>query len=300
MHEKVRLLMEETSCEQGEAELALELSDQDLEKAILTIESLLRHIFALKVKFYLPEKNYYGLMLVVVNTKTETIPRLRTVVSYNPAIYENSTEMDWYVLEKLIYSYRLDAGSLYDFTQDLEQKMQIALSSKIKLIIGAEPAVISEHVNECFMPEKAVSTVMVEELSLAQYRRLPDGREVSISKTDVPDTEPGRVILDVGLIEDKNGKQASRLSEGEAVMTTITDTRDIAHYLAHLIGSRKDEYNTPLPAMIKKITAKKNEYEVQVYYSPGIIGVAKVSNDFRVKLSDEKNLPWWKKIILWS
>ena len=80
MQENIRLLMEETGCEVGEAELALELAENDLEKAIKTIGSLLRHIYAVKGKMIFREKNLYGLLLAVINTKTQGILRMSAVV----------------------------------------------------------------------------------------------------------------------------------------------------------------------------------------------------------------------------
>ncbi|OGS23894.1 MAG: hypothetical protein A2314_07325 [Elusimicrobia bacterium RIFOXYB2_FULL_50_12] len=300
MQEKVRLLMEETGCEQGEAELALELTGHDLEKAIRTIESLLRHIYALKGKFYFPEKNLYGLLLVVINTKTENILRLRTVVSYNPSLYENAPEMDWYALEKLIFSCRLDEGSIPEYTQDVEQRISDYLGQCREPLFKADAALFADIMNRFFAPDKIVSRFAVEELNLAQFRHLPAKQTVPAAAAADETAESGTVWLQVALIEDKSGKDARRLEEGEVILSEIVDTRDIAHYLAHLIGSRRGESMVPLPAVIRKIDVDKHECEIQVHYAPGIVGIARVSNDFRVKVVETVTAPWWKKILPWN
>jgi hypothetical protein len=292
--------MEETGCEQGEAELALELAENDLEKAIKTIGSLLRHIFALKSKFNFPDKSLYGLLLVVINTKTQEILRLHTVVTYNPTLYENSPEMDWYALEKLIFSYRLDEGSLPDFTQDLEQKLRPYLLGKKEIFVKCDPNEISKLLLEFFLPDKVNISLLAEELNLAQFRRLPSNDEAPNTKAETSDGEPGTVWLEVDIPEDKDGKEVAKLVEGDMVLSQITDTRDIAHYLAHLIGGRREGGMVPLPAVVKKITVSENECEVQVHYAPGIIGIARVKNDIRIGLLESKTQPWWKKIIPWS
>ena len=97
----------------------------------------------------------------------------------------------------------------------------------------------------------------------------------------------------MNLIEDSSGKEAGRLTEGDVIVSQITDTRDIAHYLAHLIGGRRDD----LPAIVKKVNVLSGNAEVLVYYAPGIIGIARVASDLRVKLLEAKTQPWWKKII---
>ena len=300
MQENARLLMEETGCEQGEAELALELADNDLEKAIRTIGSLLRNIFALKGKFCFPSKNLYGLLLIVVSAKTQEILRLHTVISYNPALYENSPEMDWYALEKLIFSYRLDGGSLPDFTQGIEEKLRSYLLSRKEAFASCDPSELSGLLTGFFSPDKVVVSLRAEELNLAQFRRLPGG-ETEPSAKSIPQTrEPGAVWLEVVVVEDKNGKEPKQLMEGEVVLSQIADTRDIAHYLAHLIGGRREGSMIPLPAVVKQVIAGDDECDVHVYYAPGIAGVARVQNGFRVKVLETKAQPWWKRIIPWN
>ena len=298
MLQTVRLLMEETGCEQGEAELALELADNDLEKAIKTIASLLRHIFAIKGKFIFPDKSLFGLLMIVVNTKTQEILRLHTVISYNPALFENSPEMDWYALEKTIFSFRLDEGSLPDFTQDLEQRLRPYLLEKKEILVKCDTAEITALLTDFLKPENVNITLLTEELNLTQFRRLPDTS--SSAKPEVSDSEPGTVWLEVTIQEDNNGKEANKLVEGDVVLARITDTRDIAHYLAHLIGGRKEGEMIPLPAVIKKISVNDCDSEAHVHFAPGIIGIARVKNDVKINIIESKAQPWWKKIIPWT
>lgn len=300
MQEEARLLMEETGCEQGEAELALELAGNDLEKAIKTIRDLLRHISAIKGKFLFPAKNLYGLALVVINTKTREILRLRTVVSYNPALYENSLAMDWYAFEKQVFSYRLDGGSLPDFTQDIEQKLRNYLLAQRDVLVQCEPQSISSLFKDFFSPESVDITFVIEELNLTQFRQLPSAVPPESTPAPVRNKDQATVGLQVTLVEDKSGKEACRLAEGEVVLSQITDARDIAHYLAHLIGGMRESSMVPLPAVIKKVSVNGDEAEIQVYYAPGIVGIAHVKNDTKVKILEARSTPWWKKIIPWK
>jgi hypothetical protein len=300
MNENIRLLMEETGCDQGEAELALELSNHDLHIAIKTIGSLLRHITAVKGKFYLPKKNLYGLILLVLNTKTSQTLRLRTVVSYNPAIYENSPTMDWYAFEKQIFSYRLDEGSLPDYTQNIEQKLETFFNEKKEVLVKGDTESISGLIVDFIAPEEIVLELNVEELNLDQFRKLPDGGLDNNEKVVLYDKEVGTVCLQIDLIEDVLGREVDKIKEGETVLSVITDPRDIAHYLAHLIGNIQDGKMLPLPAVVRKVSANGGESEVHVGYAPGIIGIAKVKNDMKVRILEEKAQSWWKKIISWS
>jgi hypothetical protein len=299
MQENARLLMEETGCEQGEAELALELAGNNLEKAVRTIGSLLRHIAAVKGKISFPGKNLYGLLLIVVNSKTREILRLRTVLSYNPALYEQGLETDWYTLEKRIFSYRLDEGSLPDLTQGMERKIRASLMEHKDILVKCAIADLERHMVEFFAPDVVELRLSSEELNLRQFRQMPDKSAAPSEPQPRSDGDPGAVCLQVDLMEDKNGREASRLAEGDTVMAYIIDPRDIAHYLAHLIGGRRDGTMIPLPATVKQAAVRTAESEIRVYFAPGIVGVARVKNDLCVKLVETKTQPWWKKISLW-
>ncbi|MCX5778676.1 MAG: hypothetical protein NTU66_05615 [Elusimicrobia bacterium] len=300
MHDSVRLLMEETDCEQGEAELALELAGNDLEQAIKTIGSLLRHIYALKGKFSFPQKNLYGLLLVVINTKTQEIYRLRSVVSYNPALYENPPSMDWFTLEKRIFTYRLDQGSLPDFTQEFEERLRSCLIGNKDIFHQFNIDTVSNLFTHFFESEGGTVSLAAEELNLTQFRQLPSDMNAIDNKATVLETDVGIVFLTVTLEDEESGREVSRLAQGDVIIARITDTRDIAHYLAHLVGAKKGGEMIPLPASIKKISIAGDMAEVQVYFAPNIIGVAHLKTDMRVKTVDPHPQSWWKKMIPWE
>jgi len=293
--------MEETNCEQGEAELALELAENDLEKAIKTIGSILKQIFAIKGKLFLPSKNLYGLFLIVLNTKSQSVSRLHTVVSYNPNLYENSAAMDWYAFEKLIFYYRLDEGSLPDFTQEIEQKLNNSIFSNKEIYSQNNAQNIQSILMNFFSPEKIELSVITEELNLAQFRQLPHGEPDTNSKVVSQEKDTSAVWLQVDIQKDEGGKDVSRLSEGDVVLTKISDSRDIAHYLANLIGGRRDGVMIPLPAAVKKVSMESLDlYKIQVFYAPGIVGEGSIDRGAKIKIIESKIDPWWKKIIPWG
>ena len=290
--------MEEINCEQGEAELALELAGNNLEQAIRTIESLLRNIVAIKGKFYCSETNLYGLFFVIFNSKTQQILRSGTVVSYNPTIFENSPDMDWYAYEKLVFSSRLDPGSIPDFTRDLEQKLEAYLLENKQSLTNSSPENLTALMKNFFVQQKYELKLGIEELNLAQFRQLPNSSRTT-SPAAFDKNEPATLSLEIDLVEDLNGKQALSLDENDVVYSKITDSRDIAHYLAHLIGGQTEGSFIPVP--VRKIEPKEGGLEIQLQYAPGIVGVVKVDSKMRVKILDTKGqLPWWKRLLPWG
>lgn len=296
--DQIQLLMEETGCDQNEAELALSLSNNNLEKAITTIGFLLKYITAFKVKLLMPQENIYGLMHIAVNIKTAEILRFSEVFSHNPAVYEISSDMDWFSFEKAIFSSRLDSGAMESYTQSIEENFKLYTQQAVKQIPSISSEEIITIIQSFFYPIEIHVEVVSEELNLTQFKKLPDF-EINQNEANFTRYDLGFVKLNVEILEDLNGKPAATLAESDTVLSLITDERDIAHYLAHLIGGRKEGNMIPLPAMVKKIVSKNEETEVHLYYAPSITGLAKIKKTSKLKVLESKNQPWWKKIMPW-
>jgi hypothetical protein len=295
--DRLQLLIEETGCEQAEAEIALSLSG-NIEKAIYTIGLLLKFITVFKIKLIFPKENIYGLIHIAVNMKTHDILRFSMIFSHNPVIYEISANIDWFSFEKAIFSARLDTGAMENYTQTIEENLKLYTQQAIKETNVISKEEISTMIKTFFQPVTAEMEIVNEELNLAQFKKLPDyntkQNEISFAGYDL-----GFVKLDVKILEDSNGKPTEKITEGDTVLSRITDKRDIAHYLAHLIGGRKNGIMIPLPAMVKKLYSKNNNFEIHLHYAPSITGLAKIKSGVKLKVLETKSQLWWKKITPW-
>jgi len=292
--------MAETGCEQSEAELALSLSGGNLEKAITTLGVLLKYITAFKIKLILPEENIYGLMQIAVNMKTAEILRSSAVLSHNPSIYEISSQQDWFSFEKAIFSARLDSGAMEIYTQNVEENFSNYAKSAVKELPQISSAQISGIIKKFFEPKPANIEVISEELSVSQFKKLPDfdSLEHTASFTEY---DLGFVQLDAEILEDENGKPANKINEGDTVLSLITDERDIAHYIANLIGAKKGADMIPISAGVKKVSASEDGIcEIHLTFTPSITGFAKIKKDKLLKVLESKNHPWWRRIVPWG
>jgi hypothetical protein len=292
--DQLQLLIEETGCEQAEAEIALSLSG-NIEKAVYTIGLLLKFITVFKIKLIFPKESIYGLIHIAVNIKTHDILRFSVIFSHNPVIYEISTNIDWFSFEKAIFSARLDAGAMKNYTQAIEENLKLHTQQAIKETRVISKEEISVMIKTFFQPITAEMEIVNEELNLSQFKKLPDyntkQNEFSFAGYDL-----GFIKLEVKILEDPKGKSADKIMESDTVLSLITDKRDIAHYLAHLTGGRKNGIMIPLPAMVKKIYSKNNNLEIHLHYAPLITGLAKIKSDVKLKVLETKNQLWWKKI----
>jgi hypothetical protein len=296
--DSVQLLMEEIGCEQSEAELALTLADNNLEKAIDKINILLKYIKAFKIKVIFPADNIYGLIHLAVNMKNADILRSSMVFSHSPYVYEIRANMDWFSFEKAIFSTRLDAGTMESYTQNVEEKFKLYIGQALQQIPAVSSIEIADIIKAFFYPSICETEIVSEELSLSQFKKLPDFTAKQ-NETSFTGYDLGFVQLEVEIIEDLGGKPARSICEGDTLLSLITDERDIAYYLAHLIGGRKEGQMVPLAAMVKKISANNENFTIHLHYAPSITGLAIVNDQTKLKVLDTKNQPWWKKIMPW-
>lgn len=292
-------MISETGCEQSEAELALSLANGDIEAAITKLGVLLKYITAFKIKLILPEENVYGLMQIAVNMKTAEILRQSAVFSHNPAVYEISSGQDWFSFEKAIFSARLDSGAMEIYTQSVEDNFSNYAQAAVKELPRISSEQISEVIQIFFTPKRLSIEIISEELSISQFKKLPgfDSLKQGGSFTGY---DLGFVRLDAEILEDKNGRTADKISEGDAVLSLITDQRDIAHYIANLIGAKKGASIIPVSAGVKKVLFSEDGFcEIHLTFAPSVTGIAKIKKDKTLKVLESKNRPWWRKIMPW-
>jgi hypothetical protein len=290
--------MEETGCEQSEAELALSISDNNIEKAITTIGFLLKFITVFKIKLIFIKETIYSLIDMAINNKTLEILRFNMVLSHNPSVYEISANMDWFSFEKAIFSVRLDAGTMENYTREIEENLKSHMQQAIKEFTSISNDGIKKIIKIFFSNTEVNIEIVNENLNLTQFKKLPD-YNIKQNSDFFTGYDLGFVKLDVKILEDSKGKSVRKISEGDTVLSTIIDKRDIAHYLVHLIGGIKDGFMMPIPATVKKIFYKNNDSEIHLYYAPSIMGLAKIKNNIKLKVLEVKNQFWWKKILPW-
>jgi hypothetical protein len=314
MDEKIRLLMEETGCDRGEAELALTSAGYSLERAIRTIPTLLRNIVVLKAKFHAPSVHLYGLFMIILDTKRKRLFRVKAVASYNPSLYEVSLGQDWYDFERRLYGFRLMEGAHPSVTKDLEILLDDLWSTQadvfLTLLQSGEMDSILPYLTE-FLERKLQWTGLRldlnrEELNLAQFQQLrKEWAETSASEPVL--SRPGEesfplpLSVEVELERDPQGVPAGDVELGDAVFSIISDERDIAKYLARLLGSRAGETAIALPTSVEGVEKQADSVKFSVRLTTGIVGTAMVPIALRVKVQQQQSLneSWWKRFIPW-
>ncbi len=324
--DKIALLMEETGCDQGEAELALEMCGYVVEEAVKAIPRMHKNIVVFKGKIVQPEQNLFGLLLVILNVKSRAVLRTRAVVSYNPAVCAVSLEKDWFEFEKYLYGCRLWEGSLPTESLEIEQAVAGRLRSGAESgLFDAQPSGTDKVPSELTgVLEKVLRSGRLELrlkkdiLDLGQFHslRAPSGSgerqpaKVGASWRAGGGPQPDELlVLKVALESDPAGMPAIELRAGDLVAATITDNRDIAKYLAKFFGGHSDQGPVSIPVPVEAIESasasaagEPQALLVRVRFSAGVCGDAEVASQaclrsIRRAPGMPEKISWWQRFF---
>ncbi len=312
MKDKITLLMEETGCEQGEAELALELCGYELEKAVAAVPRLFQNIIVLKGKFKEEVEGLYGLLLIILNLREHSLLRAKSVVSYNPAIYAASLEQNWFEFEKHLYASRLWEGTLQPLSQEIEQLMTGYFSSEESapfysdsrgLPVQQETLALRSLLGRRFAAEGFRLLLQRDVLDMGQFQEIRpyagNGRRPGTRRRGP--SRGGPLILRITLEGSPDGVEAADLRAGDMVYAQITDTRDIAQYLSKLFGPGASEDTSSLLVPVEAVeSGPSQEIGIRVRFSLGVCGDVNVAPETRLKVirrSSRSKESWWKKFF---
>jgi len=285
MKDNIRLVMEETGCDEGQAIVALESCDYNISKAISKIFDLLRDIVVLKGKFRTFENHLYGMLTIAVDIKHNRLLRTKVLVTYNPKVYETDLSQNWYEYEKKLYTARLISGSIPDTTLNLENTIvnkvtgeyKDSFFSAIKENNIMETVDILEDILTGVIKTQSINfEISSEHLNLSQFKKISDQdfrqqMEFNFIHFNLGNSEP--LLIDVLPLSDGNPSiKAGSLLPGDEIFVFINDQRDIARYLSGLLGGRNASGNVALPAKVQSVVRDNSGANIVVRLAIGVIG----------------------------
>ena len=313
MKDKIELLMEETGCDRGEAELALEMCGYEVEEAVRQIPRLLNDICALKGKFVRPAGNQHGLFLVVLNLKSRQVLRARAVMSYDPAVCAVGLDEDWFLFEKHLYGCRLWDGSLPAESLEVEQRLaahfRAAAPEVFDRLRAANPqestAELAAPLRAHFHDQSLSVRIKKDILDLGQFQSLrkvpaPAARRGRTGAAAPP--EEDLLVLKITLEEDPEGMPAGEIHTGDMVFARIVDGRDIAQYLARLFGGLTASGPVPIEVPVEAIESNADGTLARVRFAVGVAGDVTVPADRRLRAArggaqGRADGSWWKRFF---
>lgn len=290
--EKKQLIMEETGCDSAQAELVLQSTGNDVEKAIKIINSLLKQIIVIKGKFKSGNASFFGLLVLIADIKLNKVLRLANIVTCNPGIYQHGLNKPWHEFERKLYALKLGEGSQPEITQKLQEHLKNWTRGEKKsdifeaLVQNNKESLEKMLVRELkvISPEENIKlNLQLEEVNLFQFKELKEQIDEDIAKLRLPEPidqpeELASLVLKVETIKNigREGKAVRDLQPGEMIWTKITDPRDIAQYLSKLLGGRikrdGSEEIIPLTVPVEAIIQDQEKVRLKVRFGPAVIG----------------------------
>lgn len=295
--DKILLLMEESGCDRAQAELALSLSDYDLEKAVRALGTLLRHIVAVKGKAHDADGTIHGRALVLVDTRGARLIRVRAVVSRHPGVFEAALGDAWHEFEKRLYADRLGEGARPEASRELERRTTEAIESSADEFFPAlthDDREWSETLSAAWAPLFGGSGAVLRwernPLNWDEYRVWSGGAP----RPAVSFRADGTVVVSVKIETDPSGAPADTVRPGDVVACAIDDPRDLARCLARLLGASAGSAR-PFGAPVESIERIDGELRVGLRLSTGVVGAARVAPSALLRVMRPAAAPPWRR-----
>ena len=284
MTEEAGILIGELGCSPRAAERVLRLCEGNLNRAYKWLASKHRNIVILKIKFAARSTYTCGLMFMAVNVELKKILRYAVSISRSPYVYSEDLNEPWHEFENRIYTQRLSEEIIHEKTIAAAQALRSFFQEQDSLYFygvfaGVNPVLIGESLRSLLrklLNEDIFFEFSKERISIFDFRRVQGDAGGTPSRLASGDAT---IELKVELLRGKKkfffrrAPAIEKVSPGALVFVRITDEREIAGYLARLIGI-SDSEPIPVELLGKKKTEK--DFSVSVRLGGMIRGFCRV------------------------
>ena len=313
----VKEIVQSTGCDSKLAVMLLDFTGGDTEGVKRIIRAVPKDIFVLKVKFITQVTGYYGALLFCYDEKESVVKRMVCVVTDEKDIGTVDLSQPWPDFEAALYDYmrvkRVEGQKIEQIKENfLEKDFAARLSGVMR--VGTPPKEEAVHnllVDELYNifsdtnigVKFSVDMTDVFELNKGQETGGAEGAETVDQKGTAEEgknqrtrTKPDQslIVLKVDpVLSPVKGTEIKGLEFGDNIQVRISDERDIADYLAMLLGGKVDSIRVPIYAKIVEVKELEGgDVGVLVQFGPGIMGMFKVPSDVKVVSSqDEEEEP---------
>ncbi len=304
--ELIERLVKETGCDKVLASMLLKFTGGDIEGAKRIIEAVPKDIFAVKGKFITQVTGYYGAFFFCYDEKEKKIRRLIAVISDNKDVAKFDVSLPWVRFEEILYDYarnkKVDAIKIDQFKKIINSREFI---ERIASILKAGARIDNEKLENILLDELynifADTNIAVKfdieltdafalnkSLNESEYLQQEEEKKTAYtSEENIDKVDRGSKSLIVLKVSPElspvRGIEIKNLEFGDEIQVRITDEREIADYLAELLGGKVDSIRVPVYTKIVEIKELEGGYVgVLTQFGPGIMGMFKVPEDVKV------------------
>jgi hypothetical protein len=309
----VQELVQSTGCDSKLATMLLDFTGGDLEGAKRIIRAVPKDIFAIKAKFITQITGYYGAMLFCYDEREKNVVRAICVVTNEKEIGSIDLVQHWLEFEDHLYEYmrtrRVDGSKIEQLKGRLLDK---ELANRISKILKVGQPLNEDVLNNLLVDElygcfSDTNIAVKFQIQMTDAFELNRGQDIEVSeKEDALSTEEvdeeiqdqgkqkkadqSLIVLKVDpVLSPVKGTEIKKLEFGSNIQVRITDERDIADYLATLLGGKVESMRVPIYAKIVEVKdLESGNVGVLTQFGPGIMGMFKVPSDVKVVSKQEE------------
>ncbi|OCL26441.1 hypothetical protein U472_10595 [Orenia metallireducens] len=306
MNEKIKIIQQTLEVNQEEAETALKLAENDLERALYMGDYVARDYILLQIKFSSGASSHnknYGLIGVVWNGKEGEFINNDVALNDKDLISNIELKVDPQVFIKALQKIKDQENfSLeYQIKKGLEEIFNPTVIFKIFKLTKEDNI---EELN-IFIKEKLMNILEgtidlelhIELMTKAKLRSLfPEFfQEVTLEEVEEDNSKKEEKLTKgdlninlscVPIISATKGRKISELNIGDKLKVKITDQKEIGQYLNKLL---KNSSGTAIGVITKMaFNEKLKRYSVVVQFGPNIYGNLIVEPEVKIATTDYK------------
>ncbi|UCB46993.1 MAG: hypothetical protein JSV25_06130 [Spirochaetota bacterium] len=309
----VQDLVQSTGCDLKLASMLLDFTSGDLKGAKRIIRAVPKDIFAVKVKFITQITGYYGALFFCYDEKDNNISRVLTVVTNDKEIGSIDLGQHWPAFENELYEFmrtkRVDGSKMEQLKGRFSDK---EVAGRISTLLKVGQSINDELLNNLLVDElytcfSDTNIAVKYTIEMTDVFELNKGQGVEISenedalnpeevdeklkeKQEQKKPDQSLIVLKVDpVLSPVKGTEIKNLEFGNNIQVRITDERDIADYLAVLLGGKVESMRVPIYAKIVEVKDLESEnVGVLTQFGPGIMGMFKVPADVKVVTKQEE------------
>jgi hypothetical protein len=298
-----------TGCDRTLAGMLLKFTGWDIDGARRIIEAVPKDIFALKVKFITQITGFFGAFFFSYDEKKKEIKRFIAAITDEKDIGRIGIDEPWSAFEEKLYDYirssKIDGLKVDHLKKRLTGDEFI---SKIANVLKVSRPVKNELLNNVLVDElynifTDTNIAVKFNIEMTDAFELNKGKEISqIGEVSGEDLNTDEVDMEIEKQEKKNrtdqslvvlavdpvlspvsGTSIQDLEFGDEIQVRISDNRDIADYLAELLGGKVDSIRVPVFTKIVEVKElETGDIGVFTQFGPGILGMFKVPEDVKI------------------
>jgi len=308
--ELVEELAQSTGCDKNLAAMILKFTGWDKEGAQRIIDAVPKDIFAVKVKFITQITGYFGAFFLCYDQKKHMVSRAIIVISEDRDVGKISLAINWRDFEEKLYDFsrnkKVDGLKIDQFKKQLlSEEFKSSLSGVLKSGKTDEEKLNNLLVDELYNVFTDTNIAVKHHVQMVDAFDMNRGKE-SMQIGD-PIEEKAETARDAGgedtphrldqslvvlkidpVLSPVSGTAIKDLEFGDEIQVRITDERDIAGYLADLLGAKVDDLRVPVMTKIVEVRELEGgNLGVITQFGPGIVGMFRVLEDTKIVTKGE-------------